>query len=57
MMSVFRDLHGNMIEKLNSEAFIDLEKLEELRLHSQNPPMTTIIFNSMINIGNSMKYL
>ena len=46
-----------MIEKLNSEAFIDLEKLEELRLHSQNPPMTTIIFNSMINIGNSMKYL
>lgn len=52
-----RDLHGNHIEVLNSEALIDLENLMELRLHTQNPKMTTLMFNSMINVGKSLRYL
>ncbi|XP_071121963.1 uncharacterized protein [Mytilus edulis] len=51
------DLHANNLETLNKEAFKDLEYLEELRLHSQKTPMTTLIFNSMINVGKSLKYL
>ncbi|CAC5416022.1 unnamed protein product [Mytilus coruscus] len=51
------DLHHNKLEKLTSESFIDLEKLIEFRLHSQNPAMTTIMFDSMINIGKALKYL
>ncbi|VDI49932.1 Hypothetical predicted protein [Mytilus galloprovincialis] len=51
------DLHHNKLEKLTSESFIDLEKLIEFRLHSQTPAMTTIMFDSMINIGKALKYL
>ncbi|VDI40737.1 thrombospondin 2/3/4/5, partial [Mytilus galloprovincialis] len=51
------DLHANNLETLNKEAMKDLEYLEELRLHSQKTPMTTLIFNSMINVGKSLKYL
>ncbi|XP_052067221.1 carboxypeptidase N subunit 2-like [Mytilus californianus] len=51
------DLHHNKLEKLTSESFIDLEKLIEFRLHSQSPVMTTIMFDSMINIGKALKYL
>ncbi|XP_063400248.1 protein artichoke-like [Mytilus trossulus] len=51
------DLHGNKFEVFNTEALIDLENLVELRLHTQDPPMTTILFNSMINIGKSLKNL
>ncbi|CAC5377833.1 THBS2S [Mytilus coruscus] len=51
------DLHHNKLEKLTSESFIDLEKLIEFRLHSQSPVMTTIMFDSMINIGTALKYL
>ncbi|XP_071121965.1 uncharacterized protein [Mytilus edulis] len=51
------DLHGNKFEVFNTEALIDLENLVELRIHTQDPPMTTILFNSMINIGKSLKNL
>ncbi|XP_052065857.1 protein artichoke-like [Mytilus californianus] len=54
---VHLDLHANNLQTLNKEAMKDLEYLEELRLHSQKTPMTTLIFNSMINVGKSLKYL
>jgi hypothetical protein len=57
ILFLFRDLHGNKLEKLTAESFVDLEKLVEFRLHSQNPKMSIILYDSVKNIGKNLRYL
>jgi hypothetical protein len=57
ILFLFRDLHGNKLEKLTAESFVDLEKLVEFRLHSQNPRMSIILFDSNKNKQSNQKIM
>ncbi|KAK3582849.1 hypothetical protein CHS0354_039999 [Potamilus streckersoni] len=51
------DFHRNSLTSLGSKSLMNLPRLEELRIHSQNNPLQKIVHDAWSGIGQSLKYL